>query len=88
MFLGLAALPVLFVRLRQRRLKIAALVLGTPPSVIVASVSIPGSWELPGLLFFAALSVFFVLTPALLDMKMGRERVALGRVAQARLTEL
>lgn len=71
-FLCLAAMPILFVRLNQRRLKIAALVAATPPSFIVAAANMPGSWGVPWLLLFSLVPVLFLLAPALVDMKLGR----------------
>lgn len=71
-FLLLAHLPVLFVRLRHRTWKIAALVLATPPAFIVAAYNTPGSTNILALLFLAILSVLFLLTPALWDLAIGR----------------
>ena len=71
-FLCLAGMPVLFVRLRQRSLKIAALLVATPPAFIVAASSMPSSWGLPGLLLLSLVAVLFLFTPALIDMKLGR----------------
>ncbi len=70
-FLGLAVVPVLFVRLKQRPLKIIALVIATPPSFVVAATNIPGSRDVPWVMLSTMLAVAFLLAPALLDLTMG-----------------
>ena len=71
-FLALSILPVLVLRLHRRSLKVAALVIATPPSFIAAAYNIPGHFELPGILLFAVLSVLMLLAPAFLDTRVGR----------------
>jgi hypothetical protein len=71
-FLVLAALPVLFVRAQQRPVKIAALVLVTPPSFIVAAYNTPGNSEFWAIALFALLALLVLLLPAFLDWRVGR----------------
>ena len=71
-FLSLALLPIIFVRVRQRRFKIGALLFAAPVSLVVAAFNTPGDIGLASLLLFPVLAVLFLLTPALLDAKIGR----------------
>lgn len=71
-FLVLAALPVLFVRIQQRPVKIGALTLVTPPSFIVAAYNTPGKSEFWALALFALLALVVLMLPALLDRRVGR----------------
>lgn len=72
--------------------KIAALVIATPPSFMVASANIPGSWEVPSLLLFSGVSVLLLFAPALLDKKLGpgseRSRIETLRGIEAALNEM
>ena len=90
-FLALALLPVLFVRVRQRRLKIVGLAVAAPPAFMVAAYSAPGYAEIPGLVLFAVLAVLFLFTPALLDRTVGRGsprfRSSLGRWTEQAVSE-
>ncbi len=90
-FLSLALLPVMFVRLRQRRLKIAALAVVTPPAFMVAAYNAPGSSGLSGLVLFSVLALLFLFTPALLDLTFGRRsqrfRAGLGRWTERAVSE-
>ena len=71
-FLALAVMPILVVRLRQRRVKIAGLVLATFSSFIVASVNIPGSSGMPLRLPFSVIAIAFLLLSAVLESRVGR----------------
>ena len=71
-FLVLAALPVLFVRVLHRPAKIAALVLVTPPSFIIAAYNTPGNSDFWALTLFAILALLVLLLPAFLDWRVGR----------------
>lgn len=72
LFLCLAILPVLFMRLKKRRLRIAALFLAAPPSFIVASSIVPGSWTIPWVVACTVLSLGLLLVPAVWDVIRGR----------------
>ncbi len=71
-FLVLAALPVLFVRMQHRPAKIAALILVTPPGFIVAAYNTPGNSDFWALALFALLALLVLLLPAFLDWRVGR----------------
>ncbi len=90
-FLALSILPVLVLRLDRRSLKIAALLVATPPSFIAAAYNLPGHFELPGVLLFAVLSVLLLLAPGFLDTKVGRSsagfRRDLTRLTESAITE-
>ena len=72
-FLSLALLPIIFVRVRQRRIKIAGLVVAAPLSFLAAAQHMPGYNSFLGLLPFAVLAVAFLLVPAVVDGKVGRK---------------
>lgn len=71
-FLALALMPVIVLHLPSRPLKIAALLLATPPSFLIAAYNTPGYTGLWGLLLFVLLAVLLLLSPAVLDRKVGR----------------
>ena len=90
-FLALALLPVIVMRLPNRPLKIVALILATPPSFLIAAYHTPGYTGLWGMLLFVLLSVLLLLSPAYLDRKVGRgshsHRQRLGAWAEDAVTE-
>ncbi len=77
-FLALAMMAVVFVHLKQRKLKVVLLVMATPAAFLIAAQSIPGSPGLLALLVFATLSGLFMLTPALFNQKSGTEERSIG----------
>lgn len=73
-FLALSLLPIIVVRLQQRRVKVVALFLATPPSFLVAAHYMPGASSLVALALFTLLSIMLVAVPAVVDRRLGRHR--------------
>ena len=71
-FLMLAALPMIFVRVSRRRFKIAALMIAAPVAFIAAAQNISGAMSLPALFLSTALAILLLLVPAFLDSRVGR----------------
>ena len=70
-FLVLALVTAVFIRIGQRMIKVALLLIAAPVLASLVWLSYQGSSAYLGMLFFSLISVILLMSPALLEQKLG-----------------